>query len=437
MKERIRAGIAILVVIFLALIGGGQAFGGEGRGVFDVITIDSAITPAVADYITKGIDRSRAEGSAGVIILLDTPGGLDLAMRDIVKKLLTPPLPVIVFVHPSGARAASAGVMITMAASVAAMTPGTNIGAAHPVAIGIGAKMDETMAKKVENDAVAYARGIAQKRVRNADWAEKAVRESVSIPAEEALRLNVIDVIASDIEDLLTKIDGTTIVLPSGDVILDTKGAVVNKREMGLRDRILVTLSNPNIAYLLMMIGLAGLYFEFAHPGAILPGVVGGISLILAFFAMQTLPVNYAGVALILFGIILFIAEIKIVSHGMLSVAGVISLALGSVMLFESSSPALRVSLGVMIPTIVVISLFFVAVVSLAVKAQRGKPFTGVEGMIGREGTAVTPVHTDGKVLIKGEYWNASSGEPIEEGTDVRVIGVKGLKLEVEKIQEI
>jgi len=198
-----------------------------------------------------------------------------------------------------------------------------------------------------------------------------------------------------------------------------------------------VTLSNPNIAYLLMMIGLAGLYFEFAHPGAILPGVVGGISLILAFFAMQTLPVNYAGVALILFGIILFIAEIKIVSHGMLSVAGVISLALGSVMLFESSSPALRVSLGVMIPTIVVISLFFVAVVSLAVKAQRGKPFTGVEGMIGREGTAVTPVHTDGKVLIKGEYWNASSGEPIEEGTDVRVIGVKGLKLEVEKIQEI
>jgi membrane-bound serine protease (ClpP class) len=328
-------------------------------------------------------------------------------------------------------------VMITMAASVAAMAPGTNIGAAHPVAIGIGGKMDETMAKKVENDAVAFARGIAQKRVRNAEWAEKAVRESVSISAEEALRLNVIDVIATDIEDLLAKIDGTTIVLPSGDVILNTKGAVTNKQEMGLRDRILVTLSNPNIAYLLMMIGLAGLYFEFAHPGAILPGVVGGISLILAFFAMQTLPVNYAGIALILFGIILFIAEIKIVSHGMLSVAGIISLVLGSVMLFESSAPALRVSLGVMIPTIVVISLFFVAVVSLAIKAQRGKPFTGMEGMIGREGTAVTPVHTDGKVLVRGEYWNASSGEPIEEGTNVRVIGVKGLRLEVEKLQEI
>jgi len=429
--------IVILVVIFLAVVGGGTAFGEETRGVFDVITVDSAITPAVADYVTKGIDRSRIEGSAGIIILLDTPGGLDLAMRDIVKELLNAPLPVIVFVSPSGARAASAGVMITMAASVAAMAPGTNIGAAHPVAIGIGAKMDETMMEKVENDAVAYARGIAQKRMRNADWAEKAVRESVSISAEEALRLNVIDVIASDIDDLLAKLDGTTIRLPSGDVILDTKGAVINRMEMGLRDRILVTLSNPNIAYLLMMIGLAGLYFEFAHPGAILPGVVGGISLILAFFAMQTLPVNYAGIALILFGIILFIAEIKIISHGMLSVAGVISLALGSVMLFESSAPALRVSFGVMIPTILLVSLFFIGVVMLAVKAQRGKPFTGVEGMVGREGTAVTTVHTGGKVLIKGEYWNASSGEPIEEGTGVRVIGVKGLKVEVEKIQEI
>jgi len=438
MKKRIRTGIAVLLMIFLAIIGGGEVVGGEDNGVFDVITIDSAITPAVADYIARGIERSRTEGSVGVIILLDTPGGLDLAMRDIVKELLTPPLPVIVFVHPSGARAASAGVMITMAASVAAMAPGTNIGAAHPVAIGIGGgKMDETMAKKVENDAVAYARGIAQQRMRNADWAEKAVRESVSISAEEALKLNVIDVIASDIDDLLAQIDGTTIALPKGNVILDTKGAVINKREMGLRDRILVTLSNPNIAYLLMMIGLAGLYFEFAHPGAILPGVVGGISLILSFFAMQTLPVNYAGVALILFGIILFIAEIKIVSHGMLSVAGVISLVLGSVMLFESSAPALRVSFAVMIPTIGVISLFFVTVVSLAVKAQRGKPFTGTEGMIGREGMAVTPVHTGGKVLIRGEYWNASSGEPIEEGTGVRVIGVMGLKLEVEKIQEI
>ena len=435
MKNRIRIYIVLLMVVLFFVIGGAvQSFGEEEKRVFDVITVDSAITPPVAEYIIKSIDLSYADDSAGIIILLDTPGGLDLAMRDIVKKLLSPPLPVIVFVYPSGARAASAGVMITMAAPLAAMAPGTNIGAAHPVAIGIGGKMDETMAKKVENDAIAYARGIAQKRMRNADWAEEAVKESASITAEKALELNVIDVIASDMEELLKKIDGTTIMLPSGDVTLETEGAVINKRDMGLRERILVVLSNPNIAYLLMMIGLAGLYFEFANPGAILPGVVGGISLILAFFAMQTLPVNYAGVALIIFGIILFIAEIKIVSHGMLSVAGVISLVLGSVMLFDSSVPALRVSFSVMIPTILIVSLFFIGVVSLAVKAQMKKPLTGIEGMIGREGKTITPVHTDGKVLVKGERWNAWSRELIEEGADVRVIGVKGLNLEVKKI---
>lgn len=437
MKKRFLTFVAIGVISVLFVVGGGPVCGDEHKTVFDVISIDSAITPAVTEYVAKSIERSRTNGSMGIIVLLDTPGGLDLAMRDIVKELLNPSLPVIVFVFPPGARAASAGVMITMAASVAAMAPGTNIGAAHPVAIGIGGKMDETMAEKVENDAVAYARGIAQKRIRNADWAEKAVKESVSIAAEEALRLNVIDLIASDIEELLEKLDGTTIRLPSGDVILHTEHAVINRVEMGLRDRLLVTLSNPNIAYLLMMIGLAGLYFEFSNPGAILPGVVGGISLILAFFAMQTLPVNYAGIALILFGVILFVAEIKIVSHGMLSVAGIISLVLGSVMLFESSAPALRVSLSVMIPTVALVSLFFIAIVTLAVKAQRGKPFTGIEGMIGREGTAITPVHIEGKVLIKGEYWNAASREPIEEGANVRVIGMKGLKLDVDKIQEI
>ncbi|MCD6487451.1 MAG: nodulation protein NfeD [Syntrophobacterales bacterium] len=435
MKNRMRIYIVLLMAVLFFVIGGAvQSFGEGEKNIFDVITVDSAITPAVAKYVTGAIDQSGTDGSAGIIILLDTPGGLDLSMRDIVKKLLSPPLPVIVFVYPSGARAASAGVMITMAAPLAAMAPGTNIGAAHPVAIGVGGKMDETMAKKVENDAVAYAMGIVKKRGRNAVWIEQAVRESVSITAEEALKQNVIDLIASDIEELLKKIDGKTIPLSSGDVILKTKGAVINKMEMGLRERILITLSNPNIAYLLMMIGLAGLYFEFANPGAILPGVVGGISLILAFFAMQTLPVNYAGIALIIFGIILFIAEIKIVSHGMLSVAGVISLVLGSVMLFDSFVPALRVSFSVMIPTIIIVSLFFIAVVSLAVKAQMKKPFTGVEGMIGREGKTITPVYTDGKVLVKGERWNAFSRESIEKGTDVHVISVKGLNLEVEKI---
>ncbi|MBW2596360.1 MAG: nodulation protein NfeD [Deltaproteobacteria bacterium] len=405
--------VLLMAVLFFVIGGAVQSFGEGEKNVFDVITVDSAITPAVAKYVTGAIDQSGADGSAGIIILLDTPGGLDLAMRDIVTNIGA--------AHPV-AIGIGGKMSETMAKKVE--NDATNIGAAHPVAIGIGGKMSETMAKKVENDAVAYARGIANNRMRNADWAEEAVKESVSITAEKALELNVIDVIASDMEELLEKIDGTTIMLPS----------IINKREMGLREKILVTLSNPNIAYLLMMIGLAGLYFEFSNPGAILPGVVGGISLILAFFAMQTLPVNYAGIALIIFGIILFIAEIKIVSHGMLSVAGVISLVLGSVMLFDSSVPALRVSFSVMIPTILTVSLFFIAVVSLAVKAQMKKPFTGIEGMIGREGKTITPVYADGKVLVKGERWNAFSGELIEEGADIRVVGVEGLKLEVEKI---
>ncbi|HEU20111.1 MAG TPA: nodulation protein NfeD [Deltaproteobacteria bacterium] len=435
MKNRATQSLFIFMIIAVCVIvNGHRALGSTNSPVFDVITVSSAITPAVAKYIIQSIDASHDQRSEGLIILLDTPGGLDLAMRDIVKELLNAPIPIIVYVSPSGARAASAGVMITMAAHVAAMAPGTNIGAAHPVAMGVGGKMDETMAEKVINDAVAYVQGIAQKRNRNAEWAEKAVRKSESITADEAKRLNVIDIVANDIQDLLAQIEGRKIDINSGSVTLKTKDAVINEKEMGIRARILTALSDPNIAYLLLMIGLAGLYFEFSHPGAILPGVVGGISLILAFFAMQTLPVNFAGILLIIFGVILFIAEIKIVSHGMLTVAGVISLALGSLLLFESPIPALRVSLKVMIPTVVIVSLFFAAVVSLAVKAQMRKPKTGREGMIGEEGTTVTPVHERGKVLIRGEYWNACSKEPIEEGERVKVTGLKGLILEVERI---
>ena len=433
--KMVKSIILSLILIVLIIAGGSLSYGENDKPVFDIVTVNAAITPAVATYIIKSIDQSYAEGSAGLIILLDTPGGLDLAMRDIIKELLNSRVPVIVFVYPSGARAASAGVMITMASNIAAMAPGTNIGAAHPVAIGMGGKMDETMAEKVVNDAVAYSKGIAKKRGRNSKWVERAIRKSESVTAEEALKLNVIDFIANDVSQLLAKIDGKTVLLPSGEVLLNTKGAIINEKKMGLRERILTTLSDPNIAYLLLMIGLAGLYFEFAHPGAILPGVIGGISLILAFFALQTLPVNFAGVLLIIFGIILFIAEIKIVSHGMLTVAGVISLVLGSLMLFESPIPALRVSLKVMIPTIVIVTLFFVAIIGLAVKAQMRKPATGVEGMIGKKGDAITSVHEDGKVFIKGEHWNAYSKDMIEEGEKIKVVGMKGLRLEVEKFE--
>jgi membrane-bound serine protease (ClpP class) len=315
------------------------------------------------------------------------------------------------------------------------MAPGTNIGAAHPVGIGIGG-MDKTMMKKVENDAVAYVRGIAVKRGRNADWVEKSVRQSESITAEDALKIKVIDFVTPNLSNLLEQIDGKEVSLSSGKRVIRTKGAIINEKKMGTRQRILAAISDPNIAYILFLVGLAGLYFELAHPGVILPGIIGGISLILAFFALQTLPVNYAGVLLILFGVILFIAEIKVISHGLLTVGGIISLILGSLLLFESPDPALRVSWSVMIPTLTIICVFFASIVALVLKAQMRKRRTGKEGMLGEEGKAVTDVYETGKVFIKGEYWNASSDKPVEMGRRVRIIKVEGLKIKVENIED-
>jgi membrane-bound serine protease (ClpP class) len=404
--------------------------------VFDVITINAAITPPIAEYILQSIDEAAKSGAEGLIIRLDTPGGLDLAMRDIAKGILNAPIPVIVYVSPSGARAASAGVIITVAAHVAAMAPGTNIGAAHPVGLGIGGGMDKTMSRKVENDAVAYVRGIAGKRGRSEEWVEKAVRKSESITAEEALRLKVVDFVTTDLNQLLSRMDGREVLIASGKKILRTKEAVLNDKKMGLRQRVLSAMSDPNIAYILLLVGLAGLYFELSNPGVILPGVIGGISLIMAFFAMQTLPVNYAGVALILFSIILFIAEMKVVSHGILTVGGIISLVIGSLMLFQSPDPALRISWGVLIPAVTVTSLFFITVVAIAVKSQLRKPQGGKEGMAGEEGTAVTDIFKEGKALILGEYWNAISDSPVAKGTKVRVILVEHMKVRIEPIEK-
>jgi len=290
------------------------------------------------------------------------------------------------------------------------------------------------MAKKVENDAVAYVKGIAKKRGRNEEWATKAVLKSESITAEEALRLGVIDVVAADVNQLLAQIDNRRVNMPAGDRVMKTRNAQVREKDMGLRLRILSVISNPNIAYILLLVGLAGLYFEFANPGVILPGVIGGMSLILAFFALQTLPVNYAGVLLILFAVILFVAEIKVISHGLLTVGGVVSLVMGSLLLFDSSEPALRVSLQVLVPTVTVLSLFFVAVISLVVKAQLRKKLTGKEEMEGAEGVAITDISGRGKVLIKGEYWNAASDRVIPQGKQIRVKSVEGLTLNVEEI---
>lgn len=407
---------------------------GNNRPVFNVISVNGAITPPVAEYILTNLKEAEREKASGLIMLLDTPGGLDASMRDIAKGILNAQIPVIVYVHPSGARAASAGVIITIAAHVAAMTPGTNIGAAHPVALGFGGGGDKTMKQKVENDAAAYVRGIAKKRHRSQDWVERAVRTSESITAEEAVKKGVVDFVAVDLADLMKKMDGMKVEVGEEKRLIRTEKALIKEKKMGARQRILSVISDPNIAYILLLLGLAGLYFEFSHPGIILPGVVGAISLILAFFALQTLPLNYAGILLILLAIALFIAEMKVISHGILTIGGIVSLAIGSLILFDSPDPALRVSYDVMFPILIVVSLFFVGVIILVVKAQVRKKRTGKEGMIGLEGVVIDDFVREGKVFVHSEYWNAKADKPLKKGARVRVVDVDGLKLRVEEI---
>ena len=393
-----------------------------------VIELEGTINPGTAQFVIKGLKRAEASKHKLVIIRLDTPGGLDSSMRSIVKAILNSSIPIVVYVAPRGARAASAGVMITIAAHVAAMAPQTNIGAAHPVSAD-GKEINKTMSEKVVNDMVAYVRSIAKDRGRNQEWVEKAIRESVSITADVAVKEKVVDLVARDIDDLLSLLDGKEIVLNKGKVKLETKGLKLIYVSPGWRDRVLNTISNPNIAYVLMMIGMAGLYFELAHPGGILPGVIGSISLILAFFAFQTLPVNYAGLLLIALAIIFFIAEIKVASYGLLSVAGLISLILGSIMLFED----VRVSLKLIMPTTVMIGGFFIIIAFLAFRAYRRKPTSGMEGLIGETGVVEERIAPVGLIFAHGEYWKATSTEVAEQGEKVRVIGSRGLELIVEK----
>jgi len=373
-----------IFIMFLVLVLSGSLTAADGKKtVFNVIKVSGVITSPTAKYVAQSIEEADKEKAEGLIILLDTPGGMDTAMRDIAKSLLNAPLPVIVFVYPSGARAASAGVIITVAAHIAAMAPGTNIGAAHPVAIGIGGGvMDKVLSKKIENDAAAYARSIARTKGRSEEWAEKAVRKSESITAEEALKLKVIDYVVPDLDKLLSVIDQKEITLPGGKKKISAKNAALNNKEMTTRQGILTAISDPNVSYILLLLGLAGLYFEFSTPGAILPGVIGGISLLLAFYGLSTLPVSYTGILLIIFGVLLFIAEIKVASHGLLTVGGVISLIMGSLLLFDTAEPALRISMQVLVPAVIVTSAFFIVIIWLAIKAQFRKHFTGAESML-------------------------------------------------------
>lgn len=396
-----------------------------------LIKLDAPITPVVAEYITGSIDTASQADAEAIIIELDTPGGLVESMREIVKKMMSADVPTVVYVAPPGARAASAGVFITLAANIAAMAPGTHIGAAHPVTME--GKMDKTMETKVVNDLAAMARSIAEQRGRNAKWAEEAVRKSVSITETEALKNKVIDLIVPDVPSLIKAINDRTVDLTTGKKTLQTTGASIEEIKMGFRFKFLNLISNPNIAYILMILGFYGLYFELANPGAVFPGVAGAICLILAFYALHTLPINYAGLLLILLGVGLFIAEAFITSHGILGVGGAIAMAIGSVMLVESPSPYLRISWAVIVPVVALSALLFIITVSLAVRVHREKADTGREGMIGLEGEAKTDIHESGQVFVRGEYWSAWSDEPIKKGERVRVEVVEGLKLKVKR----
>jgi membrane-bound serine protease (ClpP class) len=416
---------AVLVVLVLAP-GAAHAAG------VATIQIDGVISPVTLRLVEGAVTRAQAEHATALVILLDTPGGLERSMRAICQRLLNAEIPVIVYVAPTGARAASAGVFITMAAHVAAMAPATNIGAAHPVAVG--GTLDKESLRKIENDSAAFARTIAIERGRNAEWAEKAVRQSVSITEREAVKLKVVDLVADSVPDLLDKVDGRTVKTVRGPVTLATKGVQAKAIEIGFRDRFLNLITDPNVAYVLMMLGMLGLFFELSNPGVILPGVIGGISLILAFFAFQSLPINWAGVLLILFGIALLIAEIKIASHGVLTIGGVIAMVLGSFMLYDAPEVGFRVSWAVILPTVGSTAGLFVWAVSAGVRAMRRPAVTGAAGMVGRLAVARGELAPEGHVNVDGEIWRAVAEDgTIPAGEKVRVTAVDGLTLRVSR----
>ena len=489
--KKTRRFMILLILVSLVRMGTGvlaEQVSPSGTSVVRIV-VDGPISPVTADYIERGIEKALEEDASLLILELDTPGGLMTSTRQIVKALLGAEVPIAVHVAPPGARAASAGVFITMASHVAVMAPGTNIGAAHPVNVGGGnpltpkkedrkenngkrkeqgaedskpndgksvsgedkkegsdkedksgkeEKEDDpsVMSQKVLNDAVAFVRSIAQKRERNADWAEKAVRESVSVTEREALELNVVDFIAESTEDLLAAVHGRTVEIAGNEVTLNVADARVVEYPMGWRHRVLMALSDPNIAYILMMLGIYGLFFELSNPGVILPGVLGSIFLILAFFSFQVLPINYAGLLLIIVALVLFILEVKVVSYGMLSVGGAVALFLGSIMLFESAEPYYRLSLKLVVSMTALTVLFFAVILGFAIRIQRRKPTTGLEGLLGEPGVVTVALNPEGKIKVHGEICTAWSDSPLPKGTRVKVTEAERMKLKVVKETE-
>ena len=391
---------------------------------------EGVINPVAAEYLHDALTFAQSSGAQALILKLDTPGGLDASMRLMIKDMTASTTPVIVFVAPSGGRAASVGVFITIAAHVAAMAPGTNIGAAHPVAMG-GGEMDRAMKKKVENDAVAYIKSIAEQRGRNVSWAEEAVRKSVSVTEQEALTLKIIDIVAENISALLRQLNGRKVSLPNGSLTLSTAGATLHEFPMGTRLELLKILSDPNIAYLLMSIGTIGIIAELYSPRAILPGIIGAISLILAFYSLQSLPVNYAGALLAILGVVFLLLEISVTSYGLLALGGMAAITLGGLLLIKSDAPYLQLSLTFLLPTVLTAGGLIGAVVWMAVKSGRSKPVTGTEGMIGSVGIAKTDLSPRGQITVHGELWEAISQHPIRQGETVEVASVEGLTLTV------
>jgi membrane-bound serine protease (ClpP class) len=437
-SQLLRASAVALALLCAAPAGALRAAPAEppsaSGGEILVLTVSGPISPPVAAYVADGVAQAARRRAALVVLELDTPGGLDTSMRQITQSLLNSAVPAVVYVFPSGGRAASAGTFITLAADVAAMAPGTTLGAAHPV--NLLGKPDEETERKSVNDSAAYIRGIAERRGRNASWAEKAVRESASLTATEALRERAIDLIAPDLPALLAALDGRVLQRPDGPLALRTAGRPVARLAMGGQQRLLVLLADPNVVYLLLMAGIVGIFFELAHPGVIFPGVLGGISLVLALYALQTLPVSAAGVLLILLAVALFVAEIKVVSHGILGIGGVVALALGSVMLIRSPAPWLRISLTVIAPVVALTAAFFLVVLRLVLKARRRRPATGREGMIGAVGEALGDLAPGGRIFVRGEIWEAHSPVAVRRGDRVEVTAVHGLTLEVRPHRE-
>ena len=423
---------------FLALALLGLAVSARSQGTssphVDLIVIDGSINPAVDDYIRESIARAKLNGARALIIELDTPGGLLSSTRAIVKEIFGAPVPVIVYVAPSGAGAGSAGVFITMSAHVAAMAPGTNIGAAHPVAGG-GQEVKGVMGEKIENFTASFSETIARQRGRNAEWAIQAVRKSVSITEKEALKIKVIDIVAKDIHDLLKQADGRKVEIEDRPQTLSLKDVEVIRHEMNLKQRIINIIADPNIAYLLLMAGILGLYMEFSHPGVIFPGVTGAICLILALISLQVLAFNHAGLVLILLGIALLIGEAFLPSFGVLGIGGIISLALGSFLLFDTQDSTIGVDPAIILTAVATMAAFVLAISYLVYRSQRSKATLGFEGLMGEIGDVKARLNPIGKIFVHGEYWNAEADGEIDVGEKVEIVGYEGMNLKVRRLQ--